>query len=132
VPRLPLALLLLAGTIAHAEDVPTARFTAARDVTATKVARATASDPLKIGSFPNPANADQSFGLFCAGANRTLACEARKGDGTVIARSLRFETSQGDVVVHMERTGGSAAWKNVKVNVPGSILSFGGQDMGDF
>jgi hypothetical protein len=118
--------------LALADDVPSARFSPARDVTAAKVAHATSSDPIRIGTFPNPANQDQNLALFCAGANRTLACDARRPDGTVVGTSEKFERASADVVVFLERTGGNAAWRTVKVVVPGAILSFGGQDMGDF
>jgi len=127
-----LALTLMAG-LALAEDLPTAKFTAVKDMTAVKVAGAAAATPVKVGAFHVPPNTDLSFGLYCAGSNAALSCEARKADGTVIAKASKFEVAGGNVAVFLERAGaGLASWKSVKLVVPGTILTFGGQDMGDY
>lgn len=127
-----LALTLAAG-LALAEDLQTAKFTAVKEMTAAKVTAAPATAPIKVGAFHLPSNPDLKYGLFCAGANATLSCEARKADGTVIARSSKLELAAGDVAILLERAGaGLASWKTVKLLVPGAILRFGGQDMGDY
>jgi len=128
-----LALTLTAG-LALAEEAPTTgRLTTVKDMTAAKVTAAPATAPIKVGGFHLPSNADVTYGLFCAGSNATLSCEARKADGTVIAKSAKFEATAGNVVILLERTGAlTVAWKTVKLVVPGTILTFGGQDMGDY
>jgi hypothetical protein len=127
-----LGLVLMAG-LALAEEVATANFTLAKDVTAAKVASATAAKLLKIGEISLPPKTEVTYGVFCSGANKTLTCEARKGDGAVVAKSAKFEVAAGNVVVFLERTNPTfMAVKTVKLVVAGTVLRFGGQDMGDF
>lgn len=125
--------LTLAAGLALADDLPATKFTQVKEMTAAKVAAAPATAPVKVGAFHLISAPDAVLGLFCAGRNATLACEARKADGAVVAKAAKFEAAGGNVAVLLERTGaGLVAWKSVKLVVPGAALGFGGQDMGNY
>jgi hypothetical protein len=120
-----LCTLLVAG-VALAGS-PVLKLTPKEGVTAATVSKA--GKHIKVGEYQN---GDDPLLVFCSGANQSLACEVQQPDGTVVAKSKTFKNVDGNLVMSLECAGGATKFGDMKVEIPGTLLRFGGQGMGEF
>jgi len=93
---------------------------------------AKAKSKIEVGTFEVTGPAGTvTLSLACSGQNQTLACDALQG-GSTVGSSTSFQAMKGKVNVSMVGATVGAPFKNVTVEVPGTVIQFGGQDMGEF